>query len=78
MEGLDDESQTEEQAQVYLGELASLRNALAQVASNDDTGLTEPEFTRLKKIFNEPTATAASRLNEYLKNRFDLVGEQVF
>lgn len=78
MEGLDDESQTEEQAQVYLGELASLRNALAQVASNDDSGLTEPELTRLKKIFNEPTATAASRLNEYLKNRFDLVGEQVF
>ena len=78
MESEKDEAAASEKAKAYLAELSSLRNALAVVALSDEVELTQVEKNRLAKIFGENSETGAKRLNEYLKNRYDLVGEEVF
>lgn len=78
MESEKDESAASEKAKAYLAELSSLRNALAVVALSDQVELTKVEQNRLSRIFGENSESGAKRLNEYLKNRYDLVGDDVF
>ena len=78
LEGEQDDSAASERAKAYLAEVGSLKRALSAVARSGDSELSAKEARTLDRIFDEKAETGAERLNEYLKNRYDLVGEEVF